>query len=300
MNNKAKQKREFQPTGRELTEYFRTKRLHLLTLSNLPICSHSGLAGSHREELERIYLREILPCRFEVGRGMVYGQFHRSREADIVIWDAQNYPSLPMLDHSFFFADSVKLVLESKTTYSAKEMADVLEKCRRVRDIVPPPGQNLDDLLEMMLLDIRCLKAGTTHGGMMIAKPHVGTAAMFLKGGNLNSVIRQAKKHVGELDDLWPDIFLLLDTGITVRKLADAVLFYDAGEDCLLAFTSLLSDSLRDRVVSVEPPHYLLSYAMEFGLEPSEVIGFRPTRMVPGREPLSGKRLHFKDSENSD
>src|SRR5438270_222197 len=100
--------------------YFRVKTQQLKASANLPICEHSGLIGSHREELQRVFLREILPQRFCVGRGMIYDWVgHRSREADIVIWDSQNYPCLPMLDHSFFFAESVRLVIESKSSYSA-------------------------------------------------------------------------------------------------------------------------------------------------------------------------------------
>jgi hypothetical protein len=32
----------------------------------------------------------------------VFGLFHRSREADFVVWDSQNYPSIPFLQHSHF------------------------------------------------------------------------------------------------------------------------------------------------------------------------------------------------------
>ena len=34
---------------------------------------------------------------------MVYGLVQRSKEADIVIWDAANYPSLPLVNHALFF-----------------------------------------------------------------------------------------------------------------------------------------------------------------------------------------------------
>src|SRR5215213_5076285 len=116
-------------------QYFRVKTEQLRATTALPSAEHAGLAGSHREELQRIYFSEILPQRYRIGRGMVYGPVHRSREADIVIWDAQNYPSLPMLDHSFFFADSVLVVLECKSQWNDAEFADVLVKCRAVRDI---------------------------------------------------------------------------------------------------------------------------------------------------------------------
>src|SRR5947208_1708617 len=106
-------------------QYFRVKTEQLRAASALPSAEHAGLAGGHREELQRIYFSEILPQRYQVGRGMVYGMVHRSREADIVIWDALNYPSLPMLDHSFFFAESVRAVVESKSRWSPQDFADV-------------------------------------------------------------------------------------------------------------------------------------------------------------------------------
>jgi len=221
---------------------------------------------------------------------MVYGQYHRSREADLVIWDAQNYPSLPMLDHSYYFAESVKVVLESKTTYAAATISDVLDKTRAVRDIVPPNMRDLDDLLDMMLLDIHCLKEGTQHEGMMIAKPHVGTAAVFLRGGTLPRLVARARKATDELDDIWPDVLILLEPGIVaVKTLGEpqgCVHFYQAGPDCLFIFTSVFLDLLRDRTVRVEAPHFLFAYALNFELDPCEAVPFRVSRPAGSRMPI--------------
>jgi hypothetical protein len=137
-------------------------------------------------------MREILPHCFEVERGMVYRPAHRSREADVVLWDAQNYPILSMADHSFYFATSVKAVLESKSTFSSDNLEDVLLKTKSVRDIVSHHGTNLDDLLEKLLLDIRCLKKGHTYGGMIISHAHIGTAAMFREDRSRDSSKEQS------------------------------------------------------------------------------------------------------------
>src|SRR3954451_10703188 len=143
--------REWVNTQDQVRKYFRVKAKQLAATADLSICEHPGLIGSHREELQRVFLREILPGRFTVGRGMVYGAFgHRSKEADIVIWDSQNYPSLPMLDHSFFFADSVRLVLECKSRWSGDEFEDVLEKCESVRSIIAGSRLNLREEIIMM------------------------------------------------------------------------------------------------------------------------------------------------------
>lgn len=132
-------------TQDRVARWFRVRRRQLLDAADLPVCEHSGLAGGHREQFQRLYLAEVLPRRFNVGRGMVYGFMHRSHEADIVIWDGDNYPSLPMLDHQLFFAESVRAVLEAKTRFSTVEFDDVLRKSRAVRDIVVNPQSGLDD-----------------------------------------------------------------------------------------------------------------------------------------------------------
>ena len=106
---RAKQIRENRPmaavneTEQRIRTYFRAKTAQMKALAELAVCEHAGLIGSHREQLHRIYLQEILPKRFSVGRGMIYGFAHRSREVDVVIWDELNYMTLPLLDHSFFF-----------------------------------------------------------------------------------------------------------------------------------------------------------------------------------------------------
>lgn len=169
-------------TEERVRQYFRVKARQLAAICDLPICEHPGLIGSHREEIYRIYLREILPKRFEVGRGMVYGLVGRSKEVDIIIWDAQNFPSLPMLDHSFFFAESVRVVLESKSIWNSEELTDVLTKIRAVRDIGFISGPTLADELAMIWQDLAAIREGRAHDGMLIARHHIGTAAIFIKG----------------------------------------------------------------------------------------------------------------------
>jgi hypothetical protein len=274
-------------------QYFRVKAEQLRAAAALPSAEHAGLAGSHREELQRIYLSEILPQRYQIGRGMVYGMMHRSREADIVVWDALNYPSLPMLDHSFFFAESVRAVLESKSRWSPDDFADVLRKSRAVRDIVPYPGPNLDDTVAMLQLEVASLRGGHEHDGFLTAKPHIGTAAVFLGRGSQAFADEASIPHeaVENADDCWPDLMLLLQPGRVVVKVyaddGDYLRFYDAGEDALMFFTHGLLDLLTDRVVSTEAPFYFTAYASEvLDREPYMVLPFRLTRPPVGRRPL--------------
>jgi hypothetical protein len=274
-------------------EYFRVKTAQLRAAANLPSAEHAGLAGSHREELQRIYFSEILPRRYEIGRGMVYGFMHRSREADIVVWDSLNYPSLPMLDHAFFFAESVRAVIESKSRWSSDDFTDVLRKSKAVKDILPYPGTNLDDTVAMLQLEVASLRHRKEHDGFLAARPHIGTAAIFLdRGSNTftdeSSVPREA---IADADDCWPDLMLLLHPGRVVVKTYDDdgsyLCFFNLGDDALLFFTHNLLALLTDRVVSTEAPFYFTAYASKIlETEPYMVIPFDLTRPFFGRHPL--------------
>ena len=224
---------------------------------------------------------------------MVYGVMHRSREADIVIWDALNYPRLPMLDHSFFFAESVRAVVESKSRWSSDDFADVLRKSQAIRDILPYPGPNLDDTVAMLQLEVASLRSGHGHDGFLTSKPHIGTAAVFLDGGSQALADEASIPHdaVQNADDCWPDLLLLLHPGRVVVKVygddSAYLCFYDVVDDALLFFTHGLLSLLTDRVVSTEAPFYFTAYASEvLDTEPYMALPFQLTRPPVGRRPL--------------
>ena len=266
-------------------QYFRAKRRQLLAMSEQAVVEHSGLRGSYREELQRIYLREILPGRFNVGHGMVYGIVHRSKEADIVIWDAANYPSLPLGNHALYFAESVRVVLESKSVWSSDQFSDVLDKCRSVREIVPFRAPTMADDMAMVNLRLHALENGLQHDGMLISKPHIGTAAIFIRGG------QTAMTDLGEInadvfddaDDAWPDLVLFLEPGrIAFKQYPEGggtghVEVVDYGEDGLFVFTSSLLKLLADRSVTTEDHFYLDQYMM---LVEGREISSRPFPML--------------------
>ena len=283
--------------GDLVRQYFRSKAAQLRAASELAVCEHGGLLGGHREEIHRSFLREILPRRFEVGRGMVYGRMHRSREADLVIWDRDNYPSLPLADHSFFFAESVRVVLEAKSRWSLEGLTDVLEKCCAVRDIIPDGGLSLADELAGIHQEIHSLKLGVGHHGALIVRPHIGTGAIFLSGGASVTADVARSVEVESIDDRWPDVLLLLEPGKLVVKRYHAsdqtfggsaeLEFYELGEDALLAFTSALLSLVNERSVLVENSSFLEAYVMEVtDTPPCEVVPFPVSRPIPNRTPI--------------
>lgn len=86
-------------TSREAHEllrtYYRSIGQTMLTKARGAITSHHKLIGEQRERVVMECLEPILPKRFQFGRGEVMDAGgHRSNEADVVIWDAQNYPSI--------------------------------------------------------------------------------------------------------------------------------------------------------------------------------------------------------------
>lgn len=286
-------------TEDRIRAYFRAKTGQLKALAGLAVCEHSGLIGGHREQVHRVYLREVLPKRFSVGRGMIYGPFHRSREVDIVVWDELNYTSMPLLDHSFFFAESVRLALECKSVWTAEEMNDVMVKSRAVRDLIPMHEPTLSDSVMKLAIEIEALRSGSQHSGLMITPPHIGTAAIFLTGGESFGADFVTPQMVKECDDAWPDVLILLGPGRLVLKKYQPddspgsfggrgwLEFYDCGDDSLLTFTSTLLSLLEERSVITESPLSLMRYTPSVAeIATSAAVPFPVTRPVPGRVPL--------------
>jgi len=231
---------------------------------------------------------------------MVYGVSGRSKEADIVIWDANNYPSLPLEDHSFFFAEAVRAVIEVKSNWTAVEFLDVLEKSKLVKDLRFPREENLADQIDYLAGEVAALKRGADYHGVVRSKHTIGTAAVFLRGGHsfsLSYLKDQLVDILDQIDDVWPEIMLFLEPGKVVLKEYEStgsgggsgwVEFYTFGEDALLYFTNSLLQRLSQRVVNTEEPFYLTRYAHFEWPSPDEWYEFPLLRPVPHSRHLLG------------
>jgi len=201
-----------------------------------------------------------------------------------------------MLDHSFFFAESVRMVIESKSRWSTEDFDDVLLKSQAVRDIVVTPGPSLDDTLAVIQLDIAALKESRAHSGILYAPFHIATGGVFLAGGfRAFDPPRETitDEVLQDADDRWPDVLLLLEPGKMILKdyppdQDGRLLFFDYGEDALLAFTNALLQTVAGRSVLTESEFYLTRYAFRVLVEtePYEALPFPLTRFPPGRTPL--------------
>lgn len=258
--------------------YFRVKKRQIATVADLSVCGHAGLTGSHREELQRLYFREILPKRYEVGRGVVFGFSGQSRESDIVIWDSFDFPSLPISDHAFYFSESVRCVIECKSRYSSEEFADVIEKSDAVMGIFSYPDFGIREQLASIQQEIVSIREGIDHDGALITPARIATAAIFLTGGQLFSE-EMAKLYQLDIDEKWPDLLLFLEPGYVVVKDYGAaggiggngkLLFYKFAEDALLLFTHELLMRITERTDAIHPPLQILRYVRELADVPPE------------------------------
>ena len=280
-----------------LAKFFRSKRRQLLAAATEADTPHGGLLGAHREALIRDLLRPLLPRRFSVGSGMVFGFVHRSREADVVVWDSANYPCITFPQHSHFFAESVRLVLEAKSRYSTLELKDMLIKCKSVRDVVPMHKLNLDDQIAMLQMEVASLREGTPHSGMLVTHHHIASAGVFLFGGESFSLNDLDNDIMEDVDDSWPDILVFVNAGVVVAKNYEPteqgfgeghLSLVRAGEDSLMIFAASLMTLISERSVQVEDPSFLeLHIGLgEQTLPRSEHRIFHLTRPVAGRIPL--------------
>lgn len=282
-----------------LQSYFRSKGQQLLAAAREVTTDHAGLRGAHREAVLRVFLAGIVPRRFQIGRGMVYGRASRSRESDIVIWDASNYPSLPMHDHNLFFAESVRVVLEVKSRWSAEELRDILDKCRAVHGIFMFKRPGLAEEISQLRLDVTTLLSGEPIT-MLSEGSRIGTAGIILFGGQGFSLSQSIDTMRTDIEDGWPDVLLLLEAGRVIVKeyvpvegsfLGGHAYLHSvsAGEDALLVFTSVLLGLLSERAFQVEDPFYLGDYAEEVIRNlPVETEEFPITRPIVGRTFLWG------------
>lgn len=272
-------------TGKLIKQYFQNKADQLLAVSKQAICEHSGLKGSHREDLVKIYLGEIMPKRFEIGQGMIYGPFNRSTETDIVIWDSYNFPNLKMNGHSMYFAESVQAAIEVKTNYNLETEEDVVYKTEALKSIVMQHRDTLDNKLFHIEQRIESIMKDTIYEGCLSSMQTITSCAIFINGGK-NFNLEVLKKY-DEIEIQWPDIVLFLAEGkITVKCIDEneksKIRLYDAGKDALLLFTKYLIEVLSQQVVLVEGMLYFDGYIAkeleDIAYTEIEYCQYRPSR----------------------
>lgn len=280
-----------------LERFFQSRTEELRGASRAVLATHSGLRGGHREELCREFLEAFLPRRFSIGRGQVFDTFgHVSQECDIVIWDDQNYPRLPERGHNLFFAESVRCVVEVKTRWSTDEWKDTLQKTKSVRDLMPSHAAygGLTQRVTHLEHQVAALLMGTELDGLLVMPPHIAYAAVFLDGG-ANVDVSILKESVSDVDDMLPELTLLLEPGLTIEKMVlerqDRLIGW-AGvrrldKDALLGFSLRLLELVHERSAHSENPLIFQQvYRLDLDSPPAEGFDYSFTRPVASTRPF--------------
>lgn len=280
-----------------LTRYFRSKSTDLRSGSQAVLAPHSGLRGSHREQLCREFLVDFLPRRYSVGRGIIFDSLgHTSRESDVVIWDDQNFPRLPEKGHTLFFADSVKCVVEVKSRWSTADWTDTLVKTSAVRKLLPTPNAmiGLSDRVAALEYQVGAMLHGRAMTDLVLTRHHIAYAAVFLDGGD-RCTADQLRALVSDVDECLPDLTLLLEPGICIEKMVvedEKGLRGWAGirrllEDALLGFALKLLQSVHSRSGHLDNPMiFHEAYDLDLDRPPTEGFAYEFTRMHPTSYPF--------------
>ena len=274
--------------------YFRLKTEQLIAVSNQAVVEHSSLKGTHRENLIDIYLSEILPKRFAISKGMVYGLINKSKESDLVIWDEQNFPSLKLLGHSMFFVESVKAILEIKTKWSSKEFSDIKNKKTASFEIHrSPQTPNLDDRVNFLENRIDAIENDKQIDTIFSIPVNIPFAAFIFQGGEKFSIETINKKELAKVHKSYPDLMILLKAGKVLEKqyifdeedLSKGYAYlrlHNAGENALLIFTSLLLEKLMINTNLSEYPVNFIKYGPPFYQHDIETVEFLVDGQFPG------------------
>lgn len=103
-------------------------------LSSIP---HNALKGGEAEKLVRVFLKQHLPKRFDVGSGFIIDFYDNvSKQTDVIVYDALNCPVYRASeDASIFPSDNVALVVEVKSKLDKQELVSAFENISKTKKL---------------------------------------------------------------------------------------------------------------------------------------------------------------------
>ncbi len=265
-----------------IRDYYRAAAVQLKSAAKAAVSNHNGLTGSMREKEVANVLRGLLPQRYALDRGMVYGKWHCSHEADLMVWDAMNYPTINLKDDTpLCFAESVRAVVEVKSVWGEREFEDIRVKCRAVREITM--GGSVDIFRRVEALEEHAKhyvkggvrRRGAEHHHEEFKAPErksfgIPFVAIMLSGGATFGYDYVTSERVEEVNGSWPTLMLFLETGQVVFKgrefnergwrIHNELTFRNAGDDALLLFASHLNAIVAQGSSHAEKPFHLYNY----------------------------------------
>lgn len=274
--------------------YFKMKTEQLIAVSNQAIVEHSLLKGSHRENLIDIYLKEILPKRFGIGKGMVYGVLGKSKESDLVIWDEHNFPSLKLLGHSMFFVESVKSIMEIKTNWSNDVFKDIKTKKIAASKIFRlPRTTSIDQRVQFLEHKVEAIEKDEKVNVMLSTPKILPFTSFIFNGGENFNIHNLDNDELKKIHVEYPDLTIFLKAGKVLEKQyvydeedttkGNAFLkLHNAGENALLIFTSLLLEKLMINTSFSDYPISFIKYGPPFYEHKIDFIEFPVKGQFPG------------------
>lgn len=98
---------------------------------------HQGVKGSGNENILINLLSKFLPKKYGIGTGVVVDRNGKqSKQCDVVIYDATNYPEILGITRTKFFpVDFVYAVLEVKTKLDSAKTSEAIKNIRSVHEL---------------------------------------------------------------------------------------------------------------------------------------------------------------------
>ncbi len=103
--------------------------------------THAGEFGSYRERIVASLINKFLPKHFSIGDGFAVNTASaRTKQIDLVVYDAENTPTLESAGARFFPYETVVALGEVKSTLdfgSLRKAIDVMRDNKRIRECTP-------------------------------------------------------------------------------------------------------------------------------------------------------------------
>lgn len=109
------------------------------------LVEHNGETGRANEIALARLVAQLLPGHLDVGTGIVFdSEGNRSKQSDLIVFDRGAQPQILAQSTQLLFpVETVRMVIEVKTTLSAAEIVEIDEKARRLRALSPVQGADL-------------------------------------------------------------------------------------------------------------------------------------------------------------
>ncbi|MDP3732041.1 MAG: hypothetical protein Q8R31_03285 [Candidatus Omnitrophota bacterium] len=211
---------------------------------------HGGIKGGANEDVWISWLKNYLPKRYEINRGVVIdSKGSQSRQQDIVIFDRQYSPLIYKQEKTIFIpVECIYAVLEVKTQLTKEEIQDSLKKISSIRKLYRLPSQKIRHAGGIF----PPIRRGRIYGYI------VSSSAIWSKG----SLWKKIAECLPTNEEEFIDGGCIIDKGtFSAQKIKKKFLFKHtlSEEQALFAFLGLLFEDIK--TLATVPPWDLGQYS---------------------------------------